>query len=337
MTYQECIDEQICPICQRKSTVLKERTSCMLYVECEVCGDYHITRDIIDDHFETKEGKHDLSKLAAYLYYNNSKITSDILISEQYSIKDFFRITPDIVNNWYPKKFSEKIDLILLKLDELSSFNGDYVNVFTAIEQLMFCESVKSSGVREGYEDKVQIEFLETFLSTHKFIADLGNFTYQLLPEGLERVYELQTTASINKNVFVSMAFNEGTKETREAIREGVIKAGFSPEYIDEIIHNHQIMPEMFRLIRESRFLILEISDPNYGAYYEAGYALGLGKEVIICCKEDVFNKEYKTEEEKKYAKYLKPHFDIAQKQILVWKDSEDLIKKLYEWIKALF
>lgn len=87
-------------------------------------------------------------------------------------------------------------------------------------------------------------------------------------------------------------------------------------------------MPEMFRLIRECRFLILEISDPNYGAYYEAGYALGLGKkEVIICCKEDVFNKEYKTKEEKKYAKYLKPHFDIAQKQILVWKDYEDLTK----------
>ena len=92
----------------------------------------------------------------------------------------------------------------------------------------------------------------------------------------------------------------------------------------------------MFRLIRESRFLILEITDPNYGAYYEAGYALGLGKEVIICCKEEVFTKKYETEEEQKYQKYLQPHFDIAQKQILVWSNYEDLTHKLTEWIKAI-
>lgn len=87
------------------------------------------------------------------------------------------------------------------------------------------------------------------------------------------------------------MAFNDGTKETREVIRAGVEKSGFCSKFIDEIIHNHQIMPEMFRLIRECQFLILEISDPNYGAYYEAGYALGLGKEVIICCKKEVLIK----------------------------------------------
>ena len=80
----------------------------------------------------------------------------------------------------------------------------------------------------------------------------------------------------------------------------------------------------------------MEISAPNYGAYYEAGYALGLGKEVIVCCSKDVFTKSYETEEEQKYQKYLRPHFDIAQKQILVWNDYEDLKHKLSEWIKAI-
>ena len=127
------------------------------------------------------------------------------------------------------------------------------------------------------------------------------------------------------------MAFNEGTEKTREAIKKGISDAGFSPEFIDEIVHNHQIVPEMFRLIRESRFLILEISDPNYGAYYEAGYALGKGKEVIICCNKEIF--EGGSGEK---SKYRKPHFDIAQKQILIWDDYTDLQKKLSEWIKAI-
>ena len=45
--------------------------------------------------------------------------------------------------------------------------------------------------------------------------------------------------------------------------------------------------------------LILEINEPNYGAYYEAGYALELGKEVIITCNAEVFSHKYGSEEEK--------------------------------------
>ena len=92
----------------------------------------------------------------------------------------------------------------------------------------------------------------------------------------------------------------------------------------------------MLRLIRESRFLIMDISDPNYGAYYEAGYAEGLGKEVIISCRKSIYNKKYMSEEEKKYERYLKPHFDIAQKQTLLWEDYDDLSFQLKKWIKAI-
>ena len=51
---------------------------------------------------------------------------------------------------------------------------------------------------------------------------------------------------------------------------------------------------------------------------------------------EDVRNALVEAEEQK-YARYLRPHFDIAQKQILIWKDYQDLAHKLTEWIKALF
>ena len=181
------------------------------------------------------------------------------------------------------------------------------------------------------------LNFFNSYLRKQEFLSNEGAFEeFCLAPKGYQRVDDLQKYNSSNPNVFVSMAFNDNTKSTREAIREGIIDAGYSPKFIDEIIHNHQIVPEMFRLIRECRFLILDISDPNYGAYYEAGYALGMGKEVIVCCNKEVFNKLYETDEEIKYQKYLKPHFDIAQKQILVWDDHKDLTHKLSEWIKAV-
>jgi nucleoside 2-deoxyribosyltransferase len=329
MTYQEYIDKNICPVCKRSAKIVVDDQTRNLQVDCNACGTYKITRELIDDNFVCAESVYDLSKLSSYLYYHKSE-ENNIFLSQSQNAMQKARISPQTVENWYPKTFAEKIDLILLKMSENSKYDGAPVFVD---EDILFITN-RSNTAEVGFKRKYYIDFLES----HGFVEQLrGTQAYILKPKASMHIYELQKNSSASKDVFVSMAFNDGTKDTREAIRLGVEKAGFSSKFIDEIIHNHQIMPEMFRLIRECRFLILEISDPNYGAYYEAGYALGLGKEVIICCKEEIFNKEYTTDEEKKYAKYLKPHFDIAQKQILVWDDYEDLKKKLSEWIKALF
>lgn len=76
--------------------------------------------------------------------------------------------------------------------------------------------------------------------------------------------------------------------------------------------------------------------NPLYDQIFNQQYALGLGKEVIITCNSSLKNLKLPPKE-KKYEKYLRPHFDIAQRQILFWDDYKDLTKKLSEWIKALF
>lgn len=325
MTYQELIKKKACPICKQSANI-----DCNeiwdIEIECPKCGKYKTTRELIEDDFVYSKGEYDLEKLSSYLYYHKSdKLIA--FLGTSIETPGCSCVSPQTVENWYPKTFAQKIDLILLKLKEDSKYDGESIIIK---DEILFLKNGNESMMDS------QRQYIHNFLLRIGYIEKMYAFTYTLTPKALERVYELQKTNRVNKDVFVSMAFNGGTKDTREAIRSGITNAGFSSKFIDEIIHNHQIMPEMFRLIRECRFLILEISDPNYGAYYEAGYALGLGKEVIICCKEEIFNKEYTTDEEKKYAKYLKPHFDIAQKQILVWKDYEDLTKKLCEWIKAL-
>jgi hypothetical protein len=59
--------------------------------------------------------------------------------------------------------------------------------------------------------------------------------------------------------------------------------------------------------IRRCRFLIADLSDENAGAYWEAGFAEGLGKPVIYICRS--------TEEglEKKI------HFDANHRQTVRW------------------
>lgn len=333
-----------CPICGKTNTEIYSHSLSEWYRDyiCDECGEFFASKDWYGG---TKTDPKDATfkeKLRQYLFYHSSNLRPFICTEERYKdldkskFVDIYNLSPSMIEAWYPKSFVEKIDLILLKLDELAEYDGAYIYIGDFIEKLFFCSDTSSSGVKDGYDKNVQIEYIDDFLVENGYVKGLGSYTYQLMPKALERIYELRRTQSNNKHVFVSMAFNDGTKQTREAIRQAIIDSGFSPEFIDEIIHNKQIVPEMFRLIRECRFLILDISDPNYGAYYEAGYALGLGKEVIICCNNEVFCKEYATEEEKKYAKYLKPHFDIAQKQLLIWSDYDDLTKKLTEWIKAI-
>ena len=328
-----------CPICGKTNTEINSCGSGAWYrcYTCDQCGEFFAPMYWYEG---TKIDPDDVTfkeKLRQYLFYHSSKLRPFICTEKKYKELDkgnfveIYNLSPSMVEAWYPKSFVEKIDLILLKLNELAEYDGAYISFGDFVEKLFFCLDTSSSGVKGGYDKTVQIEYIDDFLVGNGYVKGLGGCNYQLMPKALERIYELRRTQSNNKHVFVSMAFNDGTKQTREAIRQAIIDSGFSPEFIDEIIHNKQIVPEMFRLIRECRFLILDISDPNYGAYYEAGYALGLGKEVIISCSQEVFTKDFGAE-----SKYRKPHFDIAQKQLLIWSNHDDLIKKLAEWIKAI-
>lgn len=336
-----------CLYCGTKSSSQSKDNSTYTFIECPACGRYEcqVLPNIL--------GKEMKDKIASYLYYTGVvEKHEDYRFFNLVGSKEYFKsiyekypwchyVSLEEVKSFYPHSFSERVTKILLGFAKRSEFLGDVIS-FTKVELLsaFFVNRYDKQG--NGLEEikvNYQYEQIAKYLIDNKYVEiseNTADIRVSLLPEGWKRIDELQLDESNNKNVFVSMAFNEGTEYTREAIREGIIIAGYSPEFIDEIIHNKQIVPEMFRLIRESRFLILDISDPNYGAYYEAGYALGLGKEVIICCKEEIFSKQYETDEERKYQKYLKPHFDIAQKQILLWEDYEDLKSKLSEWIKAI-
>ena len=96
----------------------------------------------------------------------------------------------------------------------------------------------------------------------------------------------------------------------------------YGPIFMDEIEHNNQIVPEMLHEIRQSKFVVAEFTKHNNGAYYEAGYAAGLGKEVIHICKKDSFDKGI--------------HFDVKQVNTIIWETEVELTKRLLKRIEAI-
>lgn len=306
--------------------------------KCPVCGEYYTYYN----EFET-EITFNRNATASYLFYKKelknrflgTKEQFDKL-NEKYPNKHFSLITSEEIEAFWPQNFSDKVANILIWLDSHTNYPSQTIRINRRnLYSLFFLDQTT-----DFHEIQRQYSFYTHYFnqqSKYVHVAIYDNyFDLWLNPEGYKKLEELHLSNKNNKKVFIAMAFNDNTLKTREAIRAGIIKAKYDATLIDEIIHNKQIVPEMFRLIRESRLLVMDITEPNYGAYYEAGYAQGLGKEVIITCSQERFNKKYQTKKEKEYERFLKPHFDIQQKQILVWKDEEELTKKLSEWIKAI-
>ena len=64
--------------------------------------------------------------------------------------------------------------------------------------------------------------------------------------------------------------------------------------------------------------------------YYEAGFAKGLGKTVILACREDYFQADTHGADPAKGV-----HFDTAHQNFIVWSDPENLRLQLRARIEA--
>ena len=119
------------------------------------------------------------------------------------------------------------------------------------------------------------------------------------------------------------MWFDSTMKDFYEkGIKPAVEEAGYVPIRIDLQDFNEKICDEIIAEIKRSKFLIADFSRLRSGVFFEAGFAKGLGREVIFTVREADTEK-------------LKLHFDTRQYNHIVYDSPEDLHKKLYNRICA--
>lgn len=127
---------------------------------------------------------------------------------------------------------------------------------------------------------------------------------------GWEQYEELKRASVESNKAFMAMKF--GDKELDgiflNTFKPVVKMTGFELFKLDERPVAGLIDDRMRVEIRTSRFLVADLTHSNLGAYWEAGYAEGLGKHVIYTCKKSIF------EDEKK-----KPHFDTNHHLTVLW------------------
>jgi nucleoside 2-deoxyribosyltransferase len=138
-----------------------------------------------------------------------------------------------------------------------------------------------------------------------------------------EILENLQKTEVGNKHAFVAMWFDESMNDYyKDGIKKAIEEAGYVPVRIDLQDFNEKICDEIIAEIKRTKFLIADFSKLRSGVFFEAGFAKGLGREVIFTVREADIEE-------------LKLHFDTRQYNHIVYNSPEDLRKKLYNRICA--
>jgi hypothetical protein len=163
-----------------------------------------------------------------------------------------------------------------------------------------------------------------TWLVQEGLIADSssGNsHNVSLTRSGWERLQPTRQQGGAPGTCFIAMWFDPLMNEPYElGIAAAVRDSGFTAVRIDRKEHNNQITDEIMAAIRGSEFMVADFTGHRAGVYYEAGFARGLGREVIYCCREDAFKER---------------HFDTSVINHVVWTDPADLQRKLADRIRA--
>lgn len=211
----------------------------------------------------------------------------------------------------------EKLNNILDYIRKQTSYDGEAIAIYYAdpkvLKALKFinkeeCVFYFTTAVKKGLLESAPINSWANYLS--------------LTTDGLNRlIVEIQSKES--RYCFVAMSFDKELNDIyTNAIESAITNSGFIPIRIDRVHvdSDRTVNDEIIAGIKKSRFTIADFTHHRAGVYFEAGYALGRGQKVIYTCREDDIEKA---------------HFDIRNYQHIVWKDIEDLRKKLVDKIEA--
>lgn len=322
-----------CTYCNSEAIGYTQEDTFNVFVECPTCGRYE--HQVIP----AAIGANIRDKVASYLYYKGtleehedyrffnflgSKSAFDYAY-EKYPWCYFASVAE--IEAFYPKTFAERIDRILLGMAKKADFFGNRITY--TMDQILSAMFIRRFDKKGNCIDadivKHQLFEIGDYLEKNGYVESSSSsdgISFVIKPAGYKRIDELQVNESqTSKSVFIAMSFAKEMDGVREAIKKAVTECSFTPRIMDEIEHNHQIVPEMLYEIRQARFVIAELTGHNNGAYFEAGYALGQGKEVIQVCNKEKFGED--------------GHFDVKQINTVMWENEDELTEKLIARIKA--
>jgi nucleoside 2-deoxyribosyltransferase len=291
-----------CPVCKTPDTKadIRPHGNDLSVYYCKRCGEFEISATLeVMLYLEPSNNKLSYALRQRFESGDQNSLVSTNYIDIQNSVE-------------YPKPISEIVDIILLYM------YGNYDDVKRGFVITKYDFSLF------GIDNISHLRQIISYASEKEYINIVfnhsdGNFTFELIAQGIDRVEDLRKKVIQDGKVFVAMWFDDKMKPVYiNTIKETVISLGYKPLRIDEKEYNNKIDEEILKEIDECEFMIADFTGHRGGVYFEAGYAIGKGKEVIFTCKAD---------------DRQEVHFDTNHYNYIFWKDEEDLKARLIKRI----
>jgi hypothetical protein len=247
-------------------------------------------------------------------------------------------------NNALPTP-AEQANNVMLYLDDSLSSPGALISM-PAQESIPEQENIYGLlGIKRGKGEWNDLYFIVTSLEAQQLLK--VNYEEKMtthgvlrkIPEaisltfaGWQKVVELRRSVKDSRKAFVAMEFPNPEKTEANYFFQNTLldkylvpavkKAGY------DLANALRSEPKAGNLharleveIRAARFVVAEISHHNNGAYWEAGFARGLGKPVIY-----MYNRVI--------GKSDRPHFDVGSDLYVLWE--QDKPEKAADELKAV-
>lgn len=166
---------------------------------------------------------------------------------------------------------SQLYDLICI--DVSMNYNGSLFGGLELYNSLL--ERYGNSSLI-AYSQVISDDVLRLYNTDFNFIekgADLSKFA--------DKIIQTAEALRARQSCFVAMPFAKKYNSLFQVIKKCIKRAGYRCVRVDEEHFTKSIIERILADIAEAKFIIFLASDRNPNAFYEAGYALALGKEIV--------------------------------------------------------
>lgn len=301
--------QNVCPVCNEPAKVVNAQGTYGKFVVCVSCGRYIISDSLIIN-YQFSNKKH---LLAGYLYETNRSNSGQAININEKNIASYYN------NEIVPKTSIQRIEKLLASLYRISDEFG---------HEFVLPNNDLPFQIAYGRDSNELFEMIKTLVSL-KYVI-LNNSSFTLTINGMNKAEDILTKKINSTKVFVAMGFCPDLLEALEkAIKPAADYHHFNAFIVSDVEHNGDINDKIISGIKTSKFVIVDFTYNNHGAYFEAGYAQGRGLEVIRTCKKEWFDGV----DEKGIKNHL--HFDINHYNFILWENHDDLKEKLINRIGA--
>ena len=314
---------------------------------CNRCGFIHLTSEAVED-FDWNRFKEKDKKAISITLRNEWERRKKRRTGKKITYEEL----EQIILTFRPLDPIEKMDQALLNFEKASPYVGSVVKFNPANDYpLYYCS--------EPQELIAICKLLfKAGLISAPDVYNPQNDLY-ITTDGYQRLREIHIPNRESRQCFVAMWFipemNEvyktAIKPAIEFIEDGNKYPKFEAIKIDNVEHVNDINDEIIGQIRRSRFIVCDLTGYRGGVYFEAGFAHGLGLDVIYTCrkdwtKEDVLKNKagheipflYDTNGNKIQVKKEGVHFDLSHRNRIEWSPDKlpDFRNRLENRIKAI-